>query len=151
MPLLDAWLQLGERNLLLTGDQIVWDLHEGDNTTIQFALTWVGAVTAGPDFLFDVIDGQMAPVVQPLNGEPVFQDLAAWRVDLCRQYSTYAEKIQPLLVTGTGQRLAAFAGPGGLGSLSLRGSDIECCSRLQFTGSNASLWFFARQESRRLW
>jgi hypothetical protein len=107
VDLLDAWLQLGDRNLLLMGDQIVDNLESTDTTTLAFLSGWIQAEVTGGTLL-DELDGQLKPEVAAAAGNPVFTTLDAWRLFTCGRLTDYETQIDAVEATGTGEVLATF-------------------------------------------
>ncbi|MFH1841961.1 MAG: FlgD immunoglobulin-like domain containing protein, partial [bacterium] len=74
---LDGWLGTGGRNLLLTGDDLCYDLNQSGAATIAFLDHWISVNLVSRN-LRGVIDNQGVPSVQPIAANPVFFQVAKW-------------------------------------------------------------------------
>ena len=69
LGLLDGWLPLGG-NLLVSGDNVVYDLDRGQGAAGDaFAADWISAAYIAPA-IEDLIDGQLAPLIIAIPGNP---------------------------------------------------------------------------------
>ncbi|MBU8869358.1 MAG: hypothetical protein KOO60_00660 [Gemmatimonadales bacterium] len=111
IELLDGWLRLGGRRLLLTGDRVAEDL---DSDPIPKALLtdWVGIEYMLED-LRPAMDDQYSPGVTVLPGNPVFTTPEQWVVNgMCPQPAI----LNGVTAIGTGVQLAEFTNRDGEGS-----------------------------------
>ncbi|MBT4292903.1 hypothetical protein HOD41_09455, partial [bacterium] len=68
--LLDSWLQTGNKNLLLAGDNIVSDLMSSGSNSESFVSTWLSLNFLGNNIRL-LIDNQTSPQVIPIPGNPI--------------------------------------------------------------------------------
>jgi len=101
---LDSWLQQGGKNILLTGDDLVFDLNEnGGAATLNFENTWIKANFIDRD-LRPLIGNQSAPTVMPLSG-PVTFSIPQWiAYGSCLGFNTF-DAVEP---EGTSVAIAEF-------------------------------------------
>jgi hypothetical protein len=105
------WCLLGQRRLLLTGDNVAWSLVGGGALADQFRAGVMGVSILGDD-VSGSIGGQVSPRVLPIVGNPVFTNVDAWRaVGGCPSRRAF----DSLLPLAGAQRLAEYATPGGAG------------------------------------
>jgi len=111
---LDSWLRStgGGKSMLLTGDNLLYDLVTGDDeTTLLFANNWIGANLADQD-LRPLIESQVAPVVRTLPGNSVFNAINEWMAyGGCPDIATF----DAVLAQASVEPLAEFLGPTGEG------------------------------------
>jgi len=108
--LIDSWLQLGNRNILLTGDKIVTDLMSSGITGLSFTSNWLSLDYLG-DNLKPLIDNQSSPLVLPVPGNSVFDN------NFIAYGSCPVTKFDVVEPSGSAERIAEFAGPNGSGGL----------------------------------
>jgi len=113
VAILDAWLRLGDRRLLLTGDRIVDGLEGGDATTVAFLDDWIEAQTLGGSNLFDDLGAQLTPLVNVGTGNPVFTDEESWRIQFCHLTGNRSLSLPAVAAAGNGVRLASYLDAGG--------------------------------------
>ncbi|MFO7581993.1 FlgD immunoglobulin-like domain containing protein [Guyparkeria sp.] len=75
--LLDAWLQGGNRNLLLTGSNLACDLATNNGAAGTAFLDWP-AITLATCDVSSAVGGQMSPYVTPVPGNPVIAQADCW-------------------------------------------------------------------------
>lgn len=107
--LLDAWMSLGDKSMLLTGDNLAADLFQSGTTTQAFLSDWMGVAFQAVD-LRPYITSQTAPLV--LREPASFFSLDSWvAYGGCLSINTF-DAVQPLYAQGA-QRMAQFATPWG--------------------------------------
>ena len=77
LGLLNAWLALGGRDMLLCGEDLANNLHVAGPVARAFLETTMGLQYVDPD-VRDDIGGQVAPVVVKAPGNPVFLPANRW-------------------------------------------------------------------------
>ncbi|MCK9995961.1 MAG: T9SS type A sorting domain-containing protein, partial [Candidatus Krumholzibacteria bacterium] len=104
------WLDIGGKDIFLTGDDLASDMAQAGTATLAFLEQYmgVGVIT------FDIrsfIGNQMTPMVRVIGGNPVFGGtLQTWiAYGGCFGINTF----DGVNVIGTGQRLAEFVDPNG--------------------------------------
>jgi len=80
LTVLDEWLRLGNKNLLLSGDGLVSDLMESGSAGQSFVSTWLRVEWLGRD-VSPLIGDQSAPVVKAILANPVIQQSDQWLAD----------------------------------------------------------------------
>jgi hypothetical protein len=109
--LLTDWLNQGDKNLLLTGDDLISDLVQSGSATVDFVNNWV-KVYAVDNSIRELINNQATPLVLPVSGNGVFQEDLNWvAYGGCAIINDF-DALTPLTADG-GVRLAEFAGPAG--------------------------------------
>lgn len=102
------WLQIGSRNLLLTGDQLGRNL-DAQTTGEVFLSDWIGGLYEGWD-LRPSIDDQYQPGVVPAADWTQFPLPAGWVLyGICPEAAVY----NAMLATGTAVSFAEFTDPDG--------------------------------------
>ncbi len=111
LAVLYQWCLLGQRHLLLTGDNVAWSLAGGSALAEQF-LSGVMGVSVVGDNVSGLIGGQISPRILPIADNPVIQDLDVWRAaGGCPSRRSF-----DALLPATGAlRLAEYATPAGVG------------------------------------
>jgi hypothetical protein len=107
---LDSWLRQGDKDLFLTGDDLVFDLWvNGGSEAAAFVNDWFGVSFVDKN-IRPLIDNQSAPQVQVLNGNPVF-----WHVDSWIAYGgcLNLNQFDALIPGWGGVQLAEFLDPAG--------------------------------------
>ncbi|MFH1841923.1 MAG: right-handed parallel beta-helix repeat-containing protein, partial [bacterium] len=111
---LDSWLQQGwdpliNRNLLLTGDNLVYDLLRSGGVSNNFVSNWLGVTNVSQDV--NLLIGQTSPTVQAVPGNPVFTSGDEWGVyGGCPASNRFDAVEAPV---GYTTRLAEFLDPDG--------------------------------------
>ncbi len=110
---LESWLRLGDKNMFLTGDHLVYDMwHNGGSTSQAFVNDWLG-VSFVSDDLLSLIGEQRAPVVKVMAGNPVIFGPDEWLAYKgCPFISSY-NSFDAVDALGTAVRLAEFTDPEG--------------------------------------
>jgi hypothetical protein len=107
--LLDAWLRQGGKNMLLTGDDLVFDLQQSGTATQAFISNWISVEFVAQE-LRPLIGNQASPLVRAVPGNPVFTGVTEWIANGgCPILNTF-DAVEPL---GTAERLAEFTAPNG--------------------------------------
>ncbi|RKZ14134.1 hypothetical protein DRQ50_09500, partial [bacterium] len=75
--LLDAWLQEGNKNLLLTGSNLACDLAANNGAAGVAFLDWP-AITLTSCDVSPAVGRQLSPYVMPVFGNPVIQQAECW-------------------------------------------------------------------------
>ncbi len=110
LHLIDSWLQLGSRNILLTGDKIVTDLMSSGSAGVGFVSNWLSLDYLG-DNIKPHIGNQSSPLVLPIDGNSVFDNsFIAYGGCPVAEFDV----VEP---NGSAERIAEFAGPNGSGGL----------------------------------
>jgi len=124
VQLLEAWLQLGGRDLFLCGDDLVGGVYNYAGTpAIQFTQDWMGVDLTAQNVLTS-IDNQIAPLVVVTNPSGVFSAVNQWEgMAICSvaasQYygggsvATGGRAFDGITVRPGAVRLAEFAAPDG--------------------------------------
>lgn len=133
VSVLRGWLELGDKNLVLFGDNVASELAGSATLGAAFLSDWVGVQAPGND-VRPVIHGQRTPLVTEIPGSGIFVTVDSWNVDaVATNYRP--DEIYPL--TGT-QRLAEFrteAGTGGVYS-------VGAATRKYVTNFNSQVLLF---------
>ncbi|MDX2473741.1 MAG: hypothetical protein QNL91_08510 [Candidatus Krumholzibacteria bacterium] len=100
-----AWMSAGNKDLLLTGDNVASDLAFNSSALgIQFASETVGVALHSTDLRL-LIGNESSPRVLPMLGNPVFQAASSWMAyGGCRSINAF-DAVTP---AGSAQRLAEF-------------------------------------------
>jgi len=110
LAILQDWLDLGDRTLLLMGDNLVTTLEHDPSATAQPFLDDVMLVQWVTRDVGPAIDGQSAPEAAPLPGDPVFAS-GGWLVDgSCPGRNRFDE----IAAVAPAVRSAEFLAPGGV-------------------------------------
>jgi hypothetical protein len=107
---LDTWLQNGDRNMLLTGNDLAYDLSVSGAATLAFLNNWIGVDHQHREIL-DYIDNQMAPTVRITPSNPVFASVDEW----IAFGGCPGIKLFDGVTTTTATRVAEFLNPQGQG------------------------------------
>ena len=107
---LTSWLLEPGKDMFLTGDDLVDDLvNNGGTVTQTFAETRMGVSLVDRD-LRSFVGTQIAPLVKPVVGNPVFMNTSSWfAFGGCPRFNTF-DVVEPSV---SGQRLAEFTDPAG--------------------------------------
>jgi hypothetical protein len=107
---LTNWLDLGDKDIFLTGDGLASDLAQSGSATLTFLEDYMG-VSAVATNVRPLIGNQTTPLVMVIPGNPVFAgSLQTWiAFGGCLNINTF-DAVNAL---GTGQRLAGFHDPAG--------------------------------------
>ncbi len=107
---LTNWLDLGGKDIFLTGDELASDLAQSGSATLTFMENYMGVTSLGND-VRPLIGNQTTPLVKVISGNPVFTgNLETWiAYGGCLQINTF-DAVQTF---GTGQRIAEFDDPNG--------------------------------------
>ncbi len=76
--LLTAWLQLGGKDLLMTGDDLAGYLNRGAGSKAVFLADWMGVDLSAENAL-PLIGPQTGPLVDVTAANPVFQTIGQWK------------------------------------------------------------------------
>jgi hypothetical protein len=106
--LLDAWLQEGNKNLLLTGSNLACDLAANNGAAGVAFLDWP-AITLTSCDVSPEVGGQLSPYVTPVPGNPVITQAECWMA--FAGYPNVQRFDEVALVPGA-ILLAEFTGPG---------------------------------------
>jgi hypothetical protein len=111
IALFESWLQLGDKNLFLAGDNLAADLHASGPAGQAFLATWLGV-----DFqvreVKPYVGNQDSPGVDAVDTNPVFDPAAYWLLsNNCGEPST--REFDAVTATGNGERLAEYRDIGG--------------------------------------
>jgi hypothetical protein len=107
---LDTWLQDGDRNMFLTGDNMANDMAFSGGTTLAFLNNWIG-IDHQTNSILDFIDNQTAPGVRITPSNPVFATVDEWiAFGGCPGINTFDG-----VFTTTATRIAEFLNPQGQG------------------------------------
>ena len=114
--LLNDWLATGNKDLLLTGDNLVSDLVSGLSAdAAQFAGDYLGLTYVYPNLRY-LINNQYSPVVLPTPVNPVpFYPETCWLAygDCYLKGGPDLATFDAVVASGVGQRLAEFTDPAG--------------------------------------
>ena len=113
LAVLDAWIQIGGKKLLLTGSNLYFDLlHNAGPAGAAFAADWLGIELAGQDVrsLAPVV-GSM-PGVKVIPGNQIFQNIQEWAVGP-GPWGDALTWINAIESTGGAVHCAEFTDPGG--------------------------------------
>ena len=110
LALLDGWLGLGYRDLLLSGDNLAGSLAATGSAGPAFLAARMGVAYVDAD-VRDNIDGQASPLVVKVAGNPVFTTAASWVAYGGCPVPNGFDNIQPL---AGAVRVAQFTAPGGV-------------------------------------
>jgi hypothetical protein len=107
---LDTWLQDGDRNMFLTGDNMANDMAQAGIATLGFLNNWIGINHLENSILLN-IDSQTAPTVRITPSNPVFATIDEWiAFGGCPGINTFDG-----VETTTATRVAEFLNPQGQG------------------------------------
>jgi len=111
---LTDWLDQGQKNIFLTGDDLASDLAQSGSATQAFLSDMMG-VSVVTDNVRSFIGNQTSPLVKPIPGNPVFlpsSTLSNWYAfGGCPGINTF----DGVNIVETGQRVAEFEDPLGVG------------------------------------
>lgn len=122
--LLTSWLELGDKDMLLTGDDLAGDLVRSGGTGVAFLNSWMG-VDLTIENVLPMINDQQAPLTEPEIANPVFQPVTQWEAvasDLPAftvyygsggDNSTGLKRYDGVEILPGAQRLAQFLNPTG--------------------------------------
>ncbi len=106
---LKNWLDLGRKDMFLTGDNLAWDLAQSGIATHDFLENYLG-LSLVTSHVRPFLDNQTSPLVKVVPGNPIFFDLQSWiAYGGCFGLNTF-DGVLPL---GAGTRLAEFSDPSG--------------------------------------
>jgi len=107
---LTNWLDLGGKDIFLTGDELATDLSQSGSATIAFAEQYLGVTVTTSD-IRSFIGNQMTPLVKVIPGNPVFTgDLQTWvAFGGCYRINTF-DGVETMIPA---ERLAEFTDPAG--------------------------------------
>jgi hypothetical protein len=110
--LLDGWLKLGQKNLLLSGDNIASGLKFSLPEFQNFLGGWMGVSCLGSN-IRPYIQNQTTPLVQTMQGNPVYFQQESWMAyGGCPDINTF----DVVEATNGGVQLAEFLDVGGSGN-----------------------------------
>jgi hypothetical protein len=104
VDVLDNWLLQGNKQMFLTGDEVVFDLQQSGAATLAFKNNWI-SVSLLQQEVRPLIDGQSVPTVRPLADNPVFIESGDWLADGACPILNYFDAVIP---TGNAVALAEF-------------------------------------------
>jgi hypothetical protein len=103
------WLDIGDKKIFLTGDNLASDLAGAGIATGNFLENYMG-LTLVANNVRDLISNQTAPFVNTTNPPEVFQLVSSWiAYGACPGINTF----DGVRTRGTATRLAEFTEPGG--------------------------------------
>jgi hypothetical protein len=107
---LDSWLRLGNKNMFLTGNDLIYDLTQhGGPATQAFVTDWMGVDFIDED-VRPMISNQSAPLVQPVPGNSLDLSVTDWLAyGSCPTFKTF----DAVTAAGTSERVAEFLDPNG--------------------------------------
>ena len=107
---INDWLDQGDHDLFLTGDDLASDMSQAGTATLAFLETKMG-VTTVTNNIRPFIGNQTTPLVKAVAGNPVFGGtLQSWiAYGGCFSINTF----DGVNVFGTGQKVAEFTDPSG--------------------------------------
>jgi len=107
---LTNWLDSGDKDIFLTGDDLASDMSQAGTETLTFLENYMG-VTTVTNNVRPFIGNQTTPLVEVISGNPVFGGtLQSWiAYGGCFGINTF----DGVNVFGTGQRIAEFVDPNG--------------------------------------
>jgi hypothetical protein len=110
VSLLDQWMQQGDKNMFLCGDDLITDMMVNSGAATQaFVADYFGLVHNNVN-IRPLINNQHAPVVKPAPVQPVFATVNSWiAYGGCFNYNTF----DAVTTDGVGQRIAEFTNPSG--------------------------------------
>ncbi len=109
LGLLQAWLDLGSRNLFLSGDNLALDLATTGSASLEFMQNVMG-LNLHNWSLRSLIGNQVAPVVAALPGNAVVPDASQWLAYGSCDFLNNFDAVSP---AGAALSLAEFTGSGG--------------------------------------
>ena len=135
LSLFDTWLQTG-KNMLLTGDNIAYDLTQGQGTAgLNFVNTWLSVNYVQHD-VSALLGGVTAPLVQATTGNATFDlgiDFIAY--GSCPGLNTF-DAVQP---AGTTEVIANWAGHAGLEAAGF--SNVNMGSKVVYFPVDLMYWY----------
>ncbi len=109
VDVLVQWLDLGGKDLYMTGDEVAFDLSQSGSATATFLSDYVG-VSISTNDIRPLIDGQTAPAVKALAGNGVIVNQPTWLAyGGCFGINTF-DAVTPVATGATS--LAEFLAPG---------------------------------------
>jgi len=107
---LDVWLRLNNKNMFLTGNDLVFDLTQNGGSAAQaFVSDWMGVNFIDKD-LRPLIGNQAAPLVQPIPGNSMNLTVTDWLAyGSCPSFQTF----DAVTTAETSERVAEFLDPDG--------------------------------------
>ncbi len=106
--LLVQWLELGDKNLLVTGDDLMSDLHQGYSAARQLLDYYIG-VEVHHDELPMLISGQSSPLIAPEGSWGFYPDVNWIAHGGCPQVNSF----DAVVALDHSIRLASFTNPSG--------------------------------------
>jgi len=104
------WLDMGGKDIFLTGDDLASDLSQAGTATLTLLEDYMG-VTVVTDNVRPLIGNQTTPLVEVIAGNPVFGGtLQTW---IAYGSCMSINRFDGVMVFGTGQRIAGFVDPNG--------------------------------------
>jgi len=112
LELLDTWLRLGDKDLFLTGDELVNDLVvNAGAAAVQFVTDWLKVTCVDHD-LRPLVGNQATPLVKAVAGNGIFGDADGWiAYGGCFAINTF-DAVEADVANG-GVKLAEFCDPNG--------------------------------------
>jgi len=107
---LTNWLDLGGKDIFLTGDGLASDLTQSGSAALTFLEEYMGVTVVTHD-VRPLIGNQATPLVKVIGGNPVFNSSLQTWIAYGGCFSINA--FDGVNVMGTGQRLAEFHDPNG--------------------------------------
>ena len=109
IALLTTWLDAGDHDIFLTGDDLINDLTNHGDEQVAFLNDYFGVTLVQTD-LRPAIDGQAVPLVQVMATQPVFATVDSWLAyGGCLSYNTF----DGVTVNSGAVQLAEFIDPNG--------------------------------------
>jgi hypothetical protein len=103
------WLDLGDKDIFLTGDDLASDLWQSGEQTRIFLTDYLG-VTLVTNSVRPFIANQATPLVEVIGGNPVFSGLQTW---VAYGGCVGINSFDGVETSGAGQRIAEFLDPSG--------------------------------------
>jgi hypothetical protein len=107
--LLTEWLELGDKDMFMTGDDLVFDLNGSGSATQILQTDWIGVDLIDTDLRTN-INNQATPLVKITASNPVFATVNEWiAYGGCLVFNTF----DAVETRGLAQRLAQFCNTSG--------------------------------------
>jgi len=130
LGVLRNWLELGGRDMFMTGDDLVSDLISTRELDALAFVEDVLGVRLVQDDIRSFINNQTTPLVWALPGNPVFFNVDSWiAFGACPRVNRF-DAVEPV---GSATRLSEFLAPGGIG-----GAYMYSAATLNYLGSAPS-------------
>ncbi len=107
--LLTSWIEGGDRNILLTGNNLAFDLSQSGVEGANLLANWIG-VSFDARNVAQLTYQAGNPWIQTLGSNPVFTSMTIWRAYGCNLCSQMPDAVT---ATGSGVALAEYLDPWG--------------------------------------